>query len=200
MSEDFAKFFAPGRVHRQIYTDPAIFELEMERVFGTAWIYVGHESQVKNPGDYFATNIGRKPVVMVRDNDGTLNVVHNQCAHRGAMVVATEKGNAPEFTCCYHGWTYHLDGRIKGVPLNHGYPRDFDAKNPKVAMRPVARVANYRGFVFASEAADGPSLEESLGHMATSLDDLIDRAPNGEIEVAGGTFKHAYDANWKIYF
>ena len=106
--KDFSKFFAPGRVHRQIYTDPAIFELEMERIFGAAWIYVGHESQVKNPGDYFATQIGRKPVVMVRDNDGTLNVVHNQCAHRGAMVVATEKGNAPEFTCCYHGWTYHL--------------------------------------------------------------------------------------------
>ncbi len=77
---------------------------------------------------------------MVRDEDGAVRVIHNQCAHRGAMVVATEKGNAPEFTCCYHGWTYHLDGRIKGVPLNHGYPRDFDAKNPKVAMRAVPRV------------------------------------------------------------
>ena len=71
--KDFSRFFAPGRVHRQLYTDPAIFELEMERVFGAAWIYVGHESQVKNPGDYFATQIGRKPVVMVRDNDGTLH-------------------------------------------------------------------------------------------------------------------------------
>ena len=135
MSEDFSRFFAPGRVHRQLYTDPAIFELEMERIFGAAWIYVGHESQVKNPGDYFATQIGRKPVVMVRDDDGALRVIHNQCAHRGAMVVATEKGNAPEFTCCYHGWTYHLDGTLKAVPLNHGYPRDFDPSNPKTAMR-----------------------------------------------------------------
>ena len=198
--KDFSKFFAPGRVHRQIYTDPAIFELEMERLFGAAWIYVGHESQVKNPGDYFATIIGLKPVVMVRDMTGALNVVHNQCAHRGAMVVATEKGNAPEFTCCYHGWTYHLDGKLKAVPLNHGYPRDFDPSNPKTSMRRVSRVKSYRGFVFASLAEDGPSLEESLGHMLTSLDDLIDRAPDGEIEVAGGTFKHAYDANWKIYF
>ena len=132
----------------------------MERVFGTAWIYVGHESQIKNAGDYFATNIGRKPVVMVRDTDGALNVVHNQCAHRGAMVVATEKGNAPEFTCCYHGWTYHLNGRLKAVPLNHGYPKDFDPSNPKTSMRAVPRVKSYRGFVFASMAADGPSLEE----------------------------------------
>jgi phenylpropionate dioxygenase-like ring-hydroxylating dioxygenase large terminal subunit len=86
------------------------------------------------------------------------------------------------------------------VPLNHGYPRDFDARNPKVAMLSVPRVTSHRGFVFASEAADGPSLEESLGHMTTSLDDMIDRAPDGEIEVAGGSFKHAYDGNWKLYF
>src|SRR6201991_3212174 len=198
--QDFSRFFQPGRVHRQLYTDPAIFELEMQRIFGRAWIYIGHESQVKNPGDYFATRIGRRPVVMVRDENGGLRVIHNQCAHRGAMVVATEKGNAPEFTCCYHGWTYHLDGKIKGVPLNHGYPTDFDAKNPKVAMNPVARVKSYRGFVFASEAIDGPGLEESLGHIITSLDDMIDRAPDGEIEAAGGVFKHGYDANWKIYF
>jgi phenylpropionate dioxygenase-like ring-hydroxylating dioxygenase large terminal subunit len=200
MTQDFSQYIQPGRVHRRLYSDPAIFEMEMARIFGTAWMYVGHESQVKNPGDYFATLIGRKPVVMVRDKDGTINVVHNQCAHRGAMVVATEKGNAPEFTCCYHGWTYHLDGKLKAVPLNHGYPRDFDPSNPKTSMRKVPRVKNYRGFVFASEAADGPSLDESLGHMLTSLDDMVDRAPDGELEAAGGTFKHAYDANWKIYF
>src|SRR5438552_9170438 len=98
------RLIAPGRVHRRIYTDPAIFELEMERIFGAAWVYVGHESQIKKPGDYFATLIGRRPVVMVRDAGGQVRVIHNQCAHRGSLVVATEKGNASEFTCCYHGW------------------------------------------------------------------------------------------------
>ena len=194
------RLIAPGRVHRRIYTDPAIFELEMERIFGAAWIYVGHESQIKRPGDYFATRMGRKPVVLVRDEQGAVRVIHNQCAHRGALVVATDQGNAAEFTCCYHGWTYHLDGRIKAVPLNQGYPQGFDPKNPKMAMLPVPRVKSYRGFVFASEASDGGSLEEWLGHMTTSLDDMIDRAPDGEIEVAGGVFKHAYDGNWKVYF
>jgi phenylpropionate dioxygenase-like ring-hydroxylating dioxygenase large terminal subunit len=194
------RLIAPGRVQRRIYTDPAIFELEMERIFGAAWIYIGHESQIKRPGDYFATRMGRKPVVLVRDQEGAVRVIHNQCAHRGALVVATDQGNAAEFTCCYHGWTYHLDGRIKAVPLNHGYPQDFDPKNPKMAMLPVPRVKSYRGFVFASEASDGESLEEWLGHMTTSLDDMIDRAPDGEIEIAGGVFKHAYDGNWKVYF
>ena len=105
MMEQLSRLVRPGRVHRQIYTDPAIFELELERIFGTAWIYIGHESQVKNPGDYFATRIGRKPVVLVRDSGGRVRVIHNQCAHRGSLVVANDKGNAAEFQCCYHGWT-----------------------------------------------------------------------------------------------
>jgi phenylpropionate dioxygenase-like ring-hydroxylating dioxygenase large terminal subunit len=101
--------------------------------------------------------------------------------------------------CCYHGWTYHLDGRLKAVPLQHGYPRDFDPKNPRTAMLEVPRVTSYRGFVFASQAADGPGLQEFLGYMTTSIDDMIDRAPDGEIEAAGGVFKHGYDGNWKLY-
>ena len=197
---ELVQLIEPGRVHRRVYTDPAIFDLEMARIFGTAWIYVGHESQVKNPGDYFCTRIGRKPVIMVRGPDGEVRVIHNQCAHRGAMVVALEQGNAPEFQCCYHGWTYHLDGRLKAVPLQHGYPREFDPADPKTSMLQVPRVESYRGFVFASEAPDGPDLTDSLGYMATSLDDMVDRAPDGEIEVAGGVFKHTYDGNWKLYF
>jgi phenylpropionate dioxygenase-like ring-hydroxylating dioxygenase large terminal subunit len=199
LNQDLSAFIQPGRVHRQIYTDPAIFELELERIFGVAWIYIGHESQVKNPGDYFRSFIGRKPVVLVRDADGAIRVIHNQCAHRGSMVVANDKGNASEFQCCYHGWTYHLDGRLKRIPLQHGYPENFDPNNPKTAMTPMARVKSYRGFVFASEAEDGPGLKDFLGHMTTSLDDMIDRAPDGEVEISGGVFRHAYDANWKLY-
>ena len=198
-SEPLAYFVQPARVNRQIYSDPAIFELELQRIFGVAWIYVGHESQVKEPGDYFRTFIGAKPVVLVRDAEGEIRVIHNQCAHRGSLVVANDTGNTNEFQCCYHGWTYHLDGRLKAVPLQNGYPRDFDPKNPNTAMTRVPRVKSYRGFVFASEASDGPTLEEFLGHMTTSLDDMVDRAPDGEIEIAGGVFKHAYDGNWKIY-
>src|ERR1700751_5426051 len=197
--ESLRSLVQPGRVHRRLYTDPAIFALEMERIFGAAWIYVGHESQVKNPGDYVRAFIGRRPVVLVRDAEGEIRVIHNQCAHRGSLVVANDKGNAGKFQCCYPGWTYHLDGRLKAVPLQHGYPRDFDPNNPKTAMVRGARVKSYRGFVFACEAPEGPSLEDFLGFMTTSLDDMIDRAPDGAIEIAGGMFKHAYDGNWKLY-
>jgi phenylpropionate dioxygenase-like ring-hydroxylating dioxygenase large terminal subunit len=198
-AEDLSHYVQPGRVHRRLYTDPGIFQLELEHIFATAWIYLGHESQIRNPGDYFCTEIGGKAVVVVRDREGKVRVLHNQCAHRGSMVVALPKGSTDEFQCCYHGWTYHLDGRLKAIPLQHGYPQDFDPKNPKTAMLAVARVTSYRGFIFANRSAHGPSLEDWLGHMTTSLDDMVDRAPDGEIEVAGGVFKHVYNGNWKLY-
>jgi phenylpropionate dioxygenase-like ring-hydroxylating dioxygenase large terminal subunit len=137
---DLPKLVQAGRVHRSLYTDPAIFELEMQRIFGVACVYVGHQSQVSRPGDFFATYLGRRPVVMVCDADGAVRVIHDQCAHRGALVIATEKGNAPEFTCCYRGWTYHPNGRLKAVPLNHGCPSDFDPDNPAMSMTRVPRV------------------------------------------------------------
>jgi phenylpropionate dioxygenase-like ring-hydroxylating dioxygenase large terminal subunit len=197
--EQIRALVRPGRVHRSVYADPEIFDLELDRIFGTAWIYVGHESQIKNPGDFVATRIGRKPLLLVRDAEGQVRLLHNQCAHRGSMVVASEKGHTSEFRCCYHGWTYHLNGRLKVAPLLHGYPRHFDPKNPEVAMAGVARVASYRGFVFGSLAQDGPSLTDFLGYMTTSLDDMIDRAPDGHLELAGGVFKHCYRSNWKLY-
>ena len=111
------------------------------RIFGKAWIYVGHESQVRNPGDFLATRIGRKPLLLVRDSEGQLQLLHNQCAHRGSMVVASDGGHTSEFRCCYHGWTYHLDGRLKAAPLLQGYPPHFDPKNPALAMLRVPRRA-----------------------------------------------------------
>ncbi|MCL2430229.1 MAG: Rieske 2Fe-2S domain-containing protein, partial [Alphaproteobacteria bacterium] len=76
-----------GRVHRRVYTDPAVFELEMERIFGRTWLYVGHESQIPKPGDYFATELGRQPVIMTRHGDGSIRILSNRCTHRGAKLV-----------------------------------------------------------------------------------------------------------------
>ena len=198
-NEQLRRLVQPDRVHRSLYTDPSIFALEMERIFSRSWIYVGHESQVRKPGDYHASRIGARPVLLTRHSDGRVHVLHNQCAHRGAQVVADERGNAQEFRCCYHGWSYHTDGRIKNIPLRHGYPARLDPDDPKLAMVQLPRVQSYRGFVFASFAAAGPTLEDHLGHVATSIDDMIDRAPDGEIEIAGGVFKHLYNGNWKLY-
>lgn len=187
------------RVHRRVYTDPAIFELEIERIFGRAWIFVAHESQVREPGDFYATQIGRQPVVVVRGDDGKIHVLHNRCAHRGARVVNEACGNAKAFQCCYHGWRYGTDGRLLSVPLPKGYSPSIDLADPALGMAAVPRVESYRGFIFASMADNGPDLASFLGYMRTSFDDMVDRAPDDELEVAGGIFKHAYDGNWKLY-
>lgn len=198
---DIDSLVRPERVHRRVYADPAIFELEMERIFGRAWIYVGHESQVKRPGDFFRSRVGRQPVVMVRHDDGAVHVLYNRCGHRGAMVVSQPCGHVDAFECCYHGWRFATDGRLLSVPLRDGYPAGrVDLSEPDLGMMTLPRVASYRGFVFASLAADGPSLADFLGPLATSFDDLVDRAPDGEIEVAGGVARHAYNGNWKLIF
>src|SRR5262245_61354233 len=113
---NLAAFVEPDRVRREVYTDSSIFEMEMERIHERVWIYCGHESQVSRPGDYYTVQIGRQPMVMVRANDGSVNVLYNRCPHRGSMICGDRSGNAGEFfRCSYHSWTFHHDGKLKNI-------------------------------------------------------------------------------------
>jgi phenylpropionate dioxygenase-like ring-hydroxylating dioxygenase large terminal subunit len=194
-NEQLAMLIQPDRVHRSVYADPAIFELEMERIFGRAWLVLGHESQVPKAGDYFTTRMGREPVIVVRKDDGEIGVLVNRCAHRGATVCAEGRGNTERFVCPYHGWSYDRGGVLRAVPFESGYEK---GRLAALGLRAVPRVARYRGFLFASLAPSGPDLLSFLGTAKSSFDDLADRAPGGELEVAGGVFKHAYHGNWKL--
>ena len=196
--EQLAMMVQPDRVHRALYSDPDIFEQEMRDLFGRAWLVLGHDSQVKAPGDYFLTDMARQQVVVTRDAGGRVRVFFNRCTHRGAMLVHEPRGNVKQFVCPYHGWAFETDGALRWVPIPSGYEPGGADKLAALSMVPVPRVALYRGFIFASLAAEGPSLAEWLGPAASSFDDMVDRAPDGELEVAGGVFKHAYDGNWKL--
>jgi phenylpropionate dioxygenase-like ring-hydroxylating dioxygenase large terminal subunit len=194
-NEQLAMLIQPDRVHRSVYADPAIFELEMERIFGRAWLVLGHESQVPKAGDYFTTRMGREPVIVVRKDNDDIGVLVNRCAHRGATVCAEGRGSTERFVCPYHGWSYDRSGVLRAVPFESGYEK---GKLATLGLRAVPRVALYRGFLFASLAPAGPDLLEFLGPAKNSFDDLVDRAPGGELEVAGGVFKHTYHGNWKL--
>jgi len=194
--EQISALIEPGRVHRRVYTDPDIFELEMDRLFGRAWLFVGHASQVPNPGDFITGELGRQPVVMTRHRDGTIHVLFNRCTHRGAKVVNERCGHAARLTCCYHGWTFDTDGKLVGVPIPEGAAAGFRMSDFNLAA--VPRVAQYRGFVFASMAARGVSFEDQIGPVKGSIDDLVDRAPDGELAFDMGAHRYAYNGNWKL--
>jgi benzoate/toluate 1,2-dioxygenase alpha subunit len=195
-ADEIAKLIEPGRVHRRVYTDPDIFELEMERIFGRAWLFVGHTSQVPQAGDFVTTELGRQPVVMTRHRDGSVHVLLNRCTHRGAKVVNERKGHSPRLTCCYHGWTYDTDGRLVTVPVPEGCAADFDKSAFGLAR--AARVGEYRGFVFASLSPKGPSFEDHIGPMKRNIDDLVDRAPDGTLALDAGMHRYVYAGNWKL--
>jgi len=192
----------PDRVHRSVYSDPAIFDLEMERIFERVWIYCGHESQVKKPGDYYTMQVGRQPMIMVRGADGTINVLYNRCPHRGTMLAGDRYGSTGEFfRCSYHAWTFHTDGRLRTIPMmESGYDGTrWNRENPDCNVKKAARVESYRGFVFASLAADGPTLAEYLGPARIAFDDMCNRAPDGEVEIVPNCFRVIQNSNWKIF-
>lgn len=188
------------KVHRDVYTDPAIFALEMERIWGRAWIYVGHESQVKKPGDYFATTIGTQSVIMTRHKDNKVHVLFNRCSHKGAQLIGDSCGHAQQLRCVYHGYVFDTDGSLLHIPKEEGYEgSDYNKGKAETNVQQVARVDSYRGLVFASLSKEGQDLASWLGGAAASIDNLADRSPVGEIEIAGGCLRYVHDSNWKMF-
>ncbi len=196
---ELRKLVQADRVHRRIYSDPAIFELEMKRIFGRAWLYVAHDSQLARAGDFVRSRLGGEDVVVTRGRDDGIHVLHNRCAHRGARFCSVDRGNRTSFICPYHGWSYAADGTLEGVPHRQSYPAGFRLDDPGNHLAKAPRVDSYRGFVFASLAADGPPLRDHLGEMTDAIDNLIDRAPDGEIILSDSSFHLEYRGNWKLH-
>ncbi len=198
-ADDLKNLIRSDRVHRDLYLDPEIFELEIERVFGRTWIFVGHESLVPNPGDFYCIDVARQPVVMVRHTDRKVYVIYNRCGHRGTRVVNQESGNVKWFSCMYHGWTYETNGELAGVPLREDEDEDgFDFTDPHFSMMQLPRVDSYHGFVFASLSPEGPDLLAHIGTAKVGFDEIVDRAPDGEVEMAAGCHRYEYRGNWKL--
>src|SRR6202046_5320585 len=166
-------------VHRDVYVDQEIFDLEMERLFANTWVYVGHDSQVPNAGDYFGTTIGAQPVLMVRHEDGAVHVLYNRCPHKGTRIASETCGNTGRFfRCPYHAWSFRTDGSPAALPLPSGYEgTGFEQSAAARGMTPVRQVHNYRGFVFAKMADCGPSFEAYFGESLSRIDNMVDRSP-----------------------
>ncbi|UWR31909.1 benzoate 1,2-dioxygenase large subunit (plasmid) [Sulfitobacter sp. W002] len=186
------------RCRRDIFTDEEMFELEIKHIFEGNWIYMAHESQIPNPGDYFTLTMGRTPVVITRDKEGELHALVNACSHRGAQLCRFKRRNQKTFTCPFHGWTFSNTGKLLKVkdPKGAGYPEQFN-KDGSHDLTKVAKFENYRGFLFGSLSEDVQPLTDYLGDACKMIDMIVDQADEG-LEVLRGASTYTYDGNWKL--
>ena len=184
------------RVNRAIYTEDEIFEEEMARIFEHSWLYLCHESQVAEHGEYYATHIGRQPVFVIRRKDGGIGGFLNACAHRGAILTRRRRGRARTLACRFHGWCFDTEGRCTHIKNEKvGFP-DGGARE-RYGLTPLPRIANYKGFVFGALHGDAGELEDHLGQAAPFIDLMAEQSPDG-MEVVAGHQTYLIRGNWKL--
>jgi phenylpropionate dioxygenase-like ring-hydroxylating dioxygenase large terminal subunit len=184
------------QVNRQVFVSRDVLEDEHRTIFNTCWIYVGHASEVKNPGDFRTRQVAGRPVIFCRDRQGQVRALINSCRHRGALVCREREGTARQFQCIYHGWTYNTDGSIKGIPGDDAYPPNYDKQGK--GLVPVPRLEHYKDFYFASLNRDAVDLHTYLAGAKDYIDLVVDQSPSGRMEIISGTQEYDIKANWKL--
>jgi phenylpropionate dioxygenase-like ring-hydroxylating dioxygenase large terminal subunit len=188
-----------GRISREIFVNDEIYQEELERVFARAWLFVGHESQIPEPGDFFVSGMGEESVILCRDRAGQVHVFLNSCRHRGMKVCRYDEGNTPIFTCPYHGWSYGTDGKLVGVPyFKEAYHSRLD--KARLGLVEVPQLCLYKGTVWATWDPQAPPFLDYLGDFARYLDQTLDSWDGGDggTEILGGIQKWRVPCNWKF--
>lgn len=187
------------RVPNRLYSDPTIYRAEMARIFqGPVWNFVGLEAEIPAAGDYKTTFVGETPVIVVRDRDGSVNVLENRCAHRGALVCLKEHGHARSLACVYHAWNYSLKGELIGVAFERGVkgqggmPAGFDKSQHGLRR---LRVERLNGLIFATFSPATPPLAEYLGPDILARVRRVSAKPLRPL----GQSRQWMHNNWKLY-
>jgi phenylpropionate dioxygenase-like ring-hydroxylating dioxygenase large terminal subunit len=195
-----------GVISREIFVSEEIFKAELDQLFSRAWFFVGHESQIPEPGDYFASRMGGDAVLMTRDTSDEVHVLLNSCRHRGMKVCRYDSGNSLQLTCPYHGWSYSIDGELVSTPGDlFGVPQFRQAYGGKLQKQDwglvkTGRTMNYKGLIFATWDQAAPDFLDYVGGFLPWLDNLADSLGGAVAgaEVIGGVLKWRVKANWKF--
>lgn len=188
-----------SRVPYRVFSGDDVHRREQERIFrGKTWTFVGLEADVPRTGDFRTAQVGDAQVVVARDADGEIYVFENRCAHRGALICLQNEGNAEQFQCVYHAWSYDRKGNLTGVAFENGV-RGQGGMPPSFCKQDHGprqlRVATFAGLVFASFDEEVEPLEEYLGD---AIADKIRRVLFKPLEVIG-RFTQELPNNWKLY-
>ena len=187
---------ATFRVRRATMTDPDILALEQAVVFGSSWLYVGHDSELPRPNDWRARDVGGRPVIFTRDQDGGVHVFYNVCSHRGTTLCREPQGNSRVFNCFYHSWGFETTGELVHLPGEEAYGDGFDRR--ALDLKSPPRIGCYRDFWFLSYSQSAPALEDYLGGARSYLDLIADQGLDGGMEVVRGSHEYTMGANWKL--
>jgi len=182
-------------INRRVFTSTEIYQWEKQYIFGRSWLYLCHESQLNQPGDFLTTYMCETPVIVARGEDHKIHVSVNSCSHRGLPVCRADRGNAKRFVCPYHSWSYTVDGVLHTVPQEKKLSAPVDKSC--LGLKQIPRVESYQGLVFGSFDKDIESLDDYLGDMRFYLDCMFDRY-HGGVEVVGTAHKWRVNANWKL--
>ncbi|WP_404799147.1 aromatic ring-hydroxylating oxygenase subunit alpha [Bacillus aerolatus] len=185
-----------GLMPQWAVTDKDIYELERRQIFGKTWQFLGHESELKEPGSYVTRWIASDPVLLVKTNSGEIKAYLNSCTHRGAHLCTADFGKKKTFTCPYHGWSFNLEGELVGVVSGKKVYGEKMIKD-EWGLRPIPKVGMYQGLIFASLDHQAMPLEDYLGDMKWYLDILLGRSDGG-MEVRGVPQRWTAQANWKM--
>lgn len=182
-------------VDPDIFTNPEIFEAEQEKIFGKCWLFLGHESQLPEPGSFITAYMGTDPIIVWRGADGEIRAFLNSCSHRGMKLCREDEGRKKLFTCPYHGWSFNSAGDLIGRPNKDRYDDDF---NPgEWGLIEVARVEKYAGMLFGNFDPDAESLEDYLGEIKWYFDTQFRRTKEGRV-IYPGVQKWLININWKV--
>ncbi|WP_405539365.1 Rieske 2Fe-2S domain-containing protein [Streptomyces sp. NBC_00075] len=185
------------RVARRALIDPDVLKDEQEAIFKKCWLYVAHESELKEPGQFVVRFAGGREVILNRDHKGKVNAFLNICPHRGARLCTERAGTTNSFLCYYHGWSFTGDGKLRVLPdREQSFPPGFN-DDGSADMVGVPRLDNYRGLYFVCFDRETPSLADYLGRAKPFIDDALDQGPQG-MEVVPGTQEYSVKANWKL--
>ncbi|MGO2234393.1 aromatic ring-hydroxylating dioxygenase subunit alpha [Marinomonas sp.] len=194
ISQKAADMVEEGRVHKALYSDPEIFEEELDKVFQNTWVFIGHESEVPEAGSFKTAFVGRHPVILSRDRKMNLHVLLNRCRHRGATVCEGRKGKTKAFTCPYHGWGYGLDGGLRAIPKPEEYEGVLDKSDLPLES---LRHESYQGLVFATFKNDIEPLVDFLGGAKKWIDLFVKQGGGYPLKVLG-EHRFNFPGNWKI--
>lgn len=182
-------------ISRRCWTDARVYELEKRGIFGRSWLFLGHDSQIRSPGDFVQACMCETPVILSRGFDGNIHAMINSCSHRGLPVCRADHGNTKRFVCPYHNWAYSVEGDLVVIPQESEVANKPDKR--QLGLKRVPRVESWRGLIFGSFDANIVPLEDYLGDMRFYLDAFFARFPAG-IEFMGAPQRWVINANWKL--